>query len=169
MNRILVAQKITQPQAIVSALTTLLHFLMNYLFIVILHLGPVSVAWATSLSNLSQLLLMLAYVLIFKKGGCMLGEGFSIQALKVRAEQGCFLYRNPQSLSFDPWQYFFQGSWACKDMLIDTKPPAWRLMMHERRHDALLLILHVAFMHRNKAAITLSWQKSSILSCGSSF
>ena len=83
MNRILVAQKITKPQAVVAALCTLLHFLINYLFVSILSLGPVSVAWASSFSNLSQLLLMTAYIIIYERGYCIWGAGPSMQAFKA--------------------------------------------------------------------------------------
>lgn len=86
INRILVAQKITTPQAVVAALSTLLHFVVNYLFVGVFSLGPVSVAWASSLSNLSQLILMIAYIAIYKRGYCIWGAGISMQAFKVDSD-----------------------------------------------------------------------------------
>lgn len=83
INRILVAQKITHPQAVVSMLATLLHLLMNYVFIETLGWGPVSVAWALSFSNLCQLILMLAYLVMYRRGYCVWGEGLSLQSLRV--------------------------------------------------------------------------------------
>ena len=83
LNRILVAQKITKPQAVVSFACTLMHLLINWLFVDVFGGGPSAVAWANSLANLNMLLGMLAYVLLYNKGYCVWGKGVSLQAFKV--------------------------------------------------------------------------------------
>jgi len=51
LNRILVAQKISKPQAVVSFVCTLLHLLINWLFVEAWGWGPAAVAWANSLAS----------------------------------------------------------------------------------------------------------------------
>lgn len=77
------AQKITKPQAVVSFLCTLLHLLINWLFVSAFGWGPAAVAWANSLANLNMLLGMAAYVVLYGKGYCVWGRGVSLQALRV--------------------------------------------------------------------------------------
>ena len=84
MNRILVAQRITQPQAYIQAVVAVLHWLTNYLLITVFK-GPfVMIAWAYTLSTVYAFVLMVLYFWITKKGYCSLGSGFSLQAFKVR-------------------------------------------------------------------------------------
>ena len=85
MNRILVAQKITNPQAYISVAVLFLHLGINYLLVYVFQWGFVAVGVAQSLSALNTTILMLAYIVLGKRGYCVFGNGFTTQALKVTA------------------------------------------------------------------------------------
>lgn len=83
MNRILVAQRITQPQAGIQAAVTLLHWLTNYVLITVMG-GPfVMIAFSYSLSAIYTLILSLLYFWIAKRGYCAWGSGLTLDAFKV--------------------------------------------------------------------------------------
>ena len=84
MNRILVAQKITKPQACVAAIVMLLHLAINYAFVTVFGWGFESVAWANSIAAANTCVLMAAYFVIFGKGYCIWGSGLTLQAFRVR-------------------------------------------------------------------------------------
>ncbi|KAK9842256.1 hypothetical protein WJX81_002908 [Elliptochloris bilobata] len=63
INRILLAQRITLPQMWVSVVVMVLHAGANWLLIHRFEWGYLGAAWATSLANLNNLLLSVAYLL----------------------------------------------------------------------------------------------------------
>ena len=83
MNRILVAQRITQPQAWIQGLVTLFHLAINYLLVNIVK-GPFYMtAWAYTISTVFTCLLFTSYFAVSGKSYCSWGTGLTTQAFRV--------------------------------------------------------------------------------------
>jgi len=67
-NRFLIIQRITKPQLYISGITSILHPIWVYLFIVTFHGGYLAVAWALALTNFTRALFVILYA--FKSGEC---------------------------------------------------------------------------------------------------
>jgi Na+-driven multidrug efflux pump len=76
---------------VVSFICTLLHLLINWLFVEAWGWGPPAVAWANSISVLIMLLGMMLYVVMYGKGYCVWGKGVSLQAFRVRLASGLLM------------------------------------------------------------------------------
>ena len=83
LNRILVAQRITQPQAWIQGLVTLFHLAINYLLVNVFKGPYYMTAWAYTISTVFTCLLFTSYFAISGKSYCSWGTGVSLQAFRV--------------------------------------------------------------------------------------
>ena len=83
LNRILVAQRITQPQLCCQVVVVLLHVPICMLLFFTLDLGPAAGAWAMAIANFNQVVLQICYALWAGLQGRMWGRP-SRAALQAR-------------------------------------------------------------------------------------